>query len=165
MAVIVAAAMSATALAASSAHEPKTMVLQKADVPGGRLAKKIADKNPQVDSYSVEWRYKAGGNQLYVISVASVMSRGLASTTFRQARGLLQHGYRKINLPKYGDEQVAALAREDNAGELWVRKGGVVWALTVNTFGLESGLITKAEAIAQLKQLAPKQMKRVGRSG
>jgi hypothetical protein len=162
-AAVVVATMATTALAASSAKDPKTMVLQKSDFPAGvRLGQKGADKSPQISSYYVTYRYKAGSNQFELISTASVMSRRIATSAFREARSLLQHGYQKISLPKYGDEQVAGLAREDNAGELWVRKGGVVWALTVNTADLASGLITKAESIAQLRQYAPKQMKRVG---
>ena len=163
VAALLAATMTTTALAASTAKDPKTLVLQKSDFPAGaRLGQKGADKSPQVSSYYVTYRYKAGSNQFELISTASVMSRGVAIRAFREARSLLQHGYQKISLPKYGDEQVAGLAREDNAGELWVRKGGVVWALTVNTADLASGLITKAESIALLKRFGPKQMKRVG---
>lgn len=160
----IAAALATTPLAASTAKDPKTMVLQKADLPAGASlkGKPIRDKNAQVNAYSVEWRYKAGAKQFHLISVASVMTRGVAVAAFREARSLFQFGYRKISLPKYGDEQVAALAREDNAGELWVRKRGVVWSISVNTADLKSGFITKAESIAHLKQLAPKQMKRVG---
>jgi hypothetical protein len=163
VALVLAAAMTTTALAASTAKDPKTMVLQKADLPAGaRLLKKIPEKDAQISAYSVEWRFKAGAKQFDLISVASVMSRGLAVAAFREARSLFQQGYRKITLPKYGDEQVAALAREDNAGELWVRKGGVVWSISVNTADLKSGSITKAQSTAYLKQFATKQMKRVG---
>lgn len=165
VAALVAAAMTATALAASTAKDPKTLVLQKSDLPAGASlkGKPIRDKNAQVHAYSVEWRYKAGAKQFHLISVASVMSRAVAVAAFRQARSLFRSGYRKISLPKYGDEQVAALAREDNAGELWVRKGGIVWSISVNTVSfVKDGVITKPESIAHLKRFAPKQMKRVG---
>ena len=99
---------------------------------------------------------------LDLTSWAIVMSPRLAAAAFRQQRTDLA-GERKIALPRYGDEQVAALAREDNEGQLWVRKGGTVWGMSVNTAGVGNwGLITKAEAVAQLKRFAPKQMKRVG---
>lgn len=157
-AVLVAAAMTTTALAASTAKDPANLVLQKSDLPAGASlkGKPIRDKSPQVNSYSVQWRYKVGAKQFHLVSVASVMSRGVAVAAFREARSLFQFGYSKISLPKYGDEQAAGLAREDNAGELWVRKGGTVWALSV------LGPITRADAIAQLKLYARKQMKRVG---
>ncbi len=163
-AAVLAVAMATTAPAGGTAKDPKILVLQRADFPAGvRLLKSYADKSSQVNGYVVQWRYKGGTKQFEAISTATVMARPLAITTFRQARGLLQQGYRKLSMPKYGDEQIAGLAREDNEGELWVRKGGVVWALSVNTAGVGSwGLITKAESIAQLKQYAPKQAKRVG---
>jgi hypothetical protein len=156
-AVLVAVAMVGTALAAGTAKDPKTLVLQKSDFPAGaRLGQKGADKNPHVSSYYVTFRYTAGSKQFELISTASVMSRGLATSAFREARSQLLQGYRKISLPKYGDEQAAGLAREDNAGELWVRKGGTMWAISV------LGPITQADAVAQLKRYAPKQMRRVG---
>lgn len=160
----VVAATTTTALAASTANDPKTLVLQKSDFPAGaRLVQKYTDKNPQVSSYMVQYRYKSGSKQFDLINTVAVMDRRLAVSAFREARGQLQQGYRKITLPKYGDEQAAALAREDNAGELWVRKGGTVWAISVNTAGVGNwGLITQAEAVAQLKQYAPKARKRAG---
>lgn len=161
VAALVAAAMTTTALAASTAKDPKTMVLQKSDFPAGAslASKPIRDKTPQVNSYSVEYRYQTGSKTFDLISIASVMNPRLAKNAFREARSLLQQGYRKISLPKYGDEQVAGLAREDNAGELWVRTGGTMWGIALNTGGV---LITKADSIAQLKRFAPKQLKRVG---
>jgi hypothetical protein len=162
---VLAAAVSTTALAASTAKDPKAMVLQKADLPSGAvLHRKIPDKSPQVNTYSVEWRYKAGGKRYFVVSVASVMSRKLAVASFDQVGALFRDGYRVIKLPRYGDEQVAGVAREDNAGELWVRTGAVVWSLTVNTFGLESGHLTKDASTALLMRFAQKQKLRV-RSG
>lgn len=163
-AAVLAVAMATTSLAAGTAKDPKTLILQKADFPAGaRLLKRYADKSPQVNGYVVQWRYTGGAKQFELIDTVTVMSPRVATTAFRQARGLLQQGYRKISLPRYGDEQIAGLAREDNEGELWVRKGGVVWALSVNTASVGNwGLITKAESIAQLKQYAPKQAKRVG---
>jgi hypothetical protein len=161
---VLAVAIVTTPVGAGTAKNPKALVLQKADFPAGaRLLKKYSDKSPQVDGYVVQWRYKGGAKQFELIDTVTVMSPRVATTAFRQARGLLQQGYRKISLPRYGDEQIAGLAREDNEGELWVRKGGVVWALSVNTAGVGNwGLITRAESIAQLKQYAPKQAKRVG---
>lgn len=159
VAALLAAAMTTTALAASTAKDPKDLVLQKSDFLPARASlwrKPIRDKNPQVSTYAVYYRYKTGSKTFELISTASVMNPNVATSAFREARSQLLQGYRKISLPKYGDEQAAGLAREDNAGELWVRKGGTMWAISV------LGPITEADAVAQLKRFGPKQMKRVG---
>ncbi len=159
------AASTTTALAggSASAQDPRALVLQKSDLPAGaRQRMKQADKNAQYTSYFVSYRFRGASQLLDLMSSAIVMSPRLATSVFRQQRADLAGG-RKVALPRYGDEQIAVLAREDNEGELWVRTGGTVWGMSVNTAGAGNwGLITKAESIAQLKRYAPKQMKRVG---
>jgi hypothetical protein len=158
-AAIIAATMTTTALAASDAKNRKAMVLQKSDLPAGaRLVDKFGE-DPR-DVYQVIWQYTSGGKQFALDSGAAILSPRLTTTLFREWRrssGLQR--YSKITLPKYGDEQVAVFARENNEAELFVRKGRVLWILAVSRTG---AALTKAEAIAQLKLYAPKQMKRVG---
>ena len=163
LALLVAAALATGATAARSATDPKTLVLQKSDFPAGaRQTMKQVDRSAQQWSYFVTYRVKGGSQMLDVMSWAIVMSPRLATVAFRQQRADLA-GERKVSLPRYGDEQVAVLAREDNEGQLWVRKGGTVWGMSVNTAGVGNwGLITKAESVAQLKRYALKQMKRAG---
>ena len=157
----IAAGLASVALAAGAA-DPRTLVLQKADFPAGaRQTMKQADKDPQQSSYFVSYRFK-GTKMLDLTSWAIVMSPRLATAAFRQQRADLV-GERKVALPRYGDEQIAVLAREDNEGQLWVLDGATVWGMSVNTAGVGNwGLITKAEAVVQLKRYASKQMKRVG---
>jgi hypothetical protein len=162
VAVVLAATMTATALARGTASDPKALVLQRADVPtGARQVLKYADRNAQSRSYFVTYRVKGRSQMLDVTSWAIVAPRQVASTMFHQQVADLA-GEQKIALPRYGT-QVAVLAREDNEGQLWVLRGGTVWGITVNTAGVGNwGLITKAESVAQLKRYAAKQMKRVG---
>lgn len=159
VAALVAAALTTTALAASTAKDPKTMVLQKSDFLPARASlwrEPETDKNPQVSTYAVYYRYKTGSKTFDLISTASVMNPRLAKSAWREVRTLVQ-GDRKLSLPKYGGtEQVAGLAREDNAGQLWVLKGGTIWSISV------LGPITTADAVAQLQRFGPLQQKRVG---
>ncbi len=163
LALLVASVLAAGATAAGSATDPKTLVLQKSDLsPGARQTMRQVDRSAQQSSYFVTYRVRGSSQMLDVMSWAIVMSPRLATVAFRQQRADLA-GERKVSVPRYGDEQVAVLAREDNEGQLWVRKGGTVWGMSVNTAGVGNwGLITKAESVAQLKRYAPKQMKRVG---
>jgi hypothetical protein len=148
--------------AATTATDPRTLVLQKSDFPGSaRQTMKQADKSAQQSSYLVTYRFKGSTQMLDVMSWAIVMSPRFAAAAFRQQRADLA-GERKVALPRYGDEQIAVLAREDNEGQLWVRDGATVWGMSVNTAGVGNwGLITKSEAVAQLKRYAVKQMRRV----
>jgi hypothetical protein len=162
----IAALVASTALAGSIAADPRALVLQKSDLPpGARLTMKQADKNARLSSYLLSYRFRGRSQMLDLRSWAIVTSPQLAGVLFRQQRADLA-GERRVALPPYGDEQIAVLAREDNEGQLWVRKGGTFWGLSVNTAGVGNwGLITRAESVAQLKRYAPKQMKRVGRGG
>ena len=153
------------ALAASAAKDPKTLVLQKQDFPANAKQRRgLREKNAQVSSYFAEYRYKSGAKVYDVLSWAHVMSPAVAAPTFRELRNELKGGT-EVKLPNCcgSKDQFAALARGDNEGELLVRKGGVIWGLSVNTAPVGNwGLITKPEATALLKRFGPKQMKRVG---
>jgi hypothetical protein len=164
LAAFLAAVMTTTALARGTANDPRALVLQKSDFPtGARLTRKQADNNAQWRAYFVTHRFRGGSQMLDLRSWAIVTSPRVARTVFRGQRADLA-GNPRIVLPRYGDEQIAVVAREDNEGQLWVRKGGAVWGMSVNTAGVGNwGLITKAEAVAQLRRYAPKQMTRVGR--
>jgi hypothetical protein len=162
-AVFVAAVMATTALAASTLKDPKTRVLQKSDFPAGaRLIKKYTAgaSSSGGASYVATYKYKSGAKTRQLSSSAIVLkSRGAAVAGFRYFKSDTIKTATKLTLPKYGDEQFATFLGLDG-GELFVRKNTVVWSLKIE-YDIDLGL-RKAEALAELKRYAPKQMKRVG---
>jgi hypothetical protein len=162
-AALVAVALSATALAGAAAKDPKTMVLQKADFPAGagaRLTAKHGASSAAGSGYYVTYRYKTGSKPRELSSFVTVTkSRSLAVAVFRESKNDTISTSSRIVLPKYGDEQLATFLGLDG-GQLIVRKGNTVWLLKAE-YLLDPGL-TKAEAIAELKRYAPKQMRHVG---
>jgi hypothetical protein len=160
-AALAAAAVCTTALAGAAAKDPKTMVLQKSDLPAGaRLTAKHGDSSAGVSVYYVTYRYKTGSKARELSSFVTVTkSRSLAVAVFRESKNDTISTSSRIVLPKYGDEQLATFLGLDGA-QLIVRKGNTVWLLKAE-YLLDSGL-TKAEATAELKRYAPKQMRHVG---
>jgi hypothetical protein len=162
-ATLVAAALTTTALAASTARNPKTMVLQKADFPAGaRLIKKYTQGASSSGGavYYATYQYKSGAKTRQLSSSALVLKSGsLATTAFKYYKSDIIKAATKLTLPKYGDEQFATFLGLDG-GELVVRKNTVVWSLKIE-YDIDIGL-TKPQAIAELKRYAPKAMKRVG---
>ena len=102
--------------------------------------------------------------------------------TYRGAVGQISgfKGEQSLALPSFGDEQTADWAdykNSDGAGAglaaLVVRKGRIIWVLTVENCGVLSSYscafsaaipprITKALAVSELKKYAQKQKTRVG---
>jgi hypothetical protein len=160
-AALVAAALSTTALAGAVANDAKKLVLQQKDFPAGaKLTVKHGQSTAAVSGYYVTYRYKTGSKPRELSSFVSVFkSRSMAVAGYRELKSNASTAASKIVLPKYGDEQVATFQGLDG-GELIVRKGNTFWLLKAE-YLLEPGL-TKAEAIAELKRYAPKQMRRVG---
>ena len=71
---------------------------------------------------------------------------------------------RKLNLPAYGDEQIAKVASHPATGMgvmVFVRKGNVVWQLRVATIPLQFKA-TEAQMVSVLQTYAAKQKDRVG---
>lgn len=158
VAALVAATTATTALAASTAKDPKTLVLQKSDLPAGaRVTARYTDAMGHVVTY----RYKTGSKQAELSSFVAVLpSRKLAVAAFREFRTDVLDIERKLDLPKYGDEQVAGYLPITD-GQLVVRKGNTVWALLLGAV-VGTPELTIAEAIAEFKRYGPKAMKRVG---
>jgi hypothetical protein len=169
--IIAATAALVAALASAAAFggllkDPKSMVLQKSDLPAG--AARVQGGNAKACTRTecfVVWRYGAGAKRYELNSVAAVLGKGLAKQFYAEmtgdARGEPKFGA-KYPLPKLGDKQFAFFAREDNEGNVIVLKGGTVWSLSVNTGRGNIRLITKAQAAAEIKRFAPKQARRVG---
>lgn len=162
VAALVAAALTTTALAAGTAKNPKTMVLQKSDLPAGaRVINKYTEGGASGAGagYYITYRYKSGSKTRELASYAFVFKNAsLARALYRELKTDVPN-QTKLVLPKYGDEQLAGYRGFDGGG-LIVRKNTVVWSLTIG-YDVDIGL-TKAEALAELKRYAPKQMKRVG---
>lgn len=162
VAVAVATVVATTALGAASAKDARQMVLQKSDFPPGARA---SAKGGDAMGYSVTWNYRTGTKPNQISSSAGVLpNRTTARAGFREFTSDLGPLARRIQLPKYGDEQVATFHVLDGS-QLIVRKNTVVWALILQTFLTRGGVtheLTKAEAIAEYKRLAPKMQSRVG---
>jgi len=162
VAVALAATMTATALAAGTLKNPKTMVLQPSDFLPAKarvLSKYTSGASSQGGAgYTVTYRYTSGSATREVQSSVVVMkSRSLAGEAYRFFKGEVNKAASKLTLPKYGDEQFATYFFGE--GELHVVRNTVLWVLTVR---YDSDSLTKAQAIAELKRFGSKAMKRVG---
>jgi hypothetical protein len=164
-AAVVAAAVTTSALATGALKDPKTLVLQKSDLPAGARVLRRSGPTPFASGtgYGVTYRYRTASGSNELTSVASVMkNRSLAVKGFRE----LKSDYTKdveFRLPKYGDEQHASFLL--GTAQLIVRTDTVVWTLILmrtGSTGSNPNELTKAEAVAELKKYGAKQMRRVG---
>lgn len=169
--------LAAGAFAAAGAKSPKLLVLQKADVPSGAtrqpLGAVVAGATAKV--FTVTFNFRNGAREEEVTNlVASASSAANAETEYRLHVGG-ETGFKGdtvLRLPAYGDEQYADFNPARARGELIVRKGNVVWTLTVENcstlspYGCVGGTtppkMTKAQALSELKRYAPKEKARVG---
>ena len=158
VAACIVAAITTTALAASIAKAPKTMVLQKSDFPAG--ARRTANYG-EATGHLVTYRYKTGSKENELSSYVILLpSRKLADLAFKEARTDVTKWIWKVSLPKYGDEQFASFHPLED-GQLIVRKGNTVWGLML--LGVVGDrTLTKADATAEFKRYGPKAMKRAG---
>jgi hypothetical protein len=170
-AMLVAAATATTGLAADTSQQPKTLVLQKTDfAPGVRVVQTLPSGSV---AHSVTYRYRLPTGPIDLTSsVALLTSPGQAHAMFKKLRhdweGLLDRitkgsGYNpRVNLPRYGDEQMATYHGADG-GKLLVRSGPVVWFLLLQDLSSEPGTrtLTKTEAAAELGKYGLKQKRRV----
>lgn len=150
---------------ASAAQEAKQLVLQKSDFPKSAAARvTIQGRTPGGGGFAT-FAYQTGSapNELSV-SVAVVPTRAMAVALFNEFKSDVPAIVRRIQLPKYGDEQFAYF-HVAQGSSLVVRKNAVVWAFELQTFLTRGGKtheLTMAEAIAEYKRYAPKQKRRVG---
>lgn len=158
-----------TAIGASVAKDPLTLVLQRADMPA-----KTTYTNGRLPT--VEKAMAAGGISAHVAFHHSTIQRrrltpdqvsgvvmvmngvGDARRVYRLTKAdLASKPGQIVRLPAYGDEQVAWWTASVSKAELLVRKGSVVWQLEVNP-----EQIAKSQTLAQLQVYAAKQQRRVG---
>ena len=161
-AVLVATVVATGALAAATAKDARQLVLRKSDFPAGARASATGG---DATGYSVTWNYRTGAKPNEISSGAgSFKSSGIAKAAFREVTSDLGPLAKRIQLPKYGDEQLATF-HVVGGSQLIVRKGAVLWVLELQTLLTRGGVsheLTKAEAIAEYKRLAPKVQRRVG---
>jgi hypothetical protein len=150
-----------SAAPAAPANPAKTLALQKADFPRGTVARNpSATVSAAGSGYGVTYRYRTAGkpNELSV-SVAVFKSRAVAAQLFRESKAELGSATPRLQLPRYGDEQVAGF-HVLGGSQLIVRTGSVVWVLELQTI-VGSRELTKAEALAEYRRYAPKQKRRI----
>ena len=159
----------ATALAASAATDPLSLVLQRSDMPA--KAQYVSGRLPTVEkamaaggiTASVAYHHsniKRSSTKTDMVSgmVVALASTGDARKTYRLfEEDLAPKPSNIVRLPVYGDDQVAWWTPSVSKAELLVRKGSMVWQLEVNP-----ELLTKSQTLAQLRVYAVKQKRRVG---
>lgn len=163
-AILVGALASAGSIA-SAAREAKQLVLQKSDFPKAAAVRvTLQGRTPGGGGFATfEYLTGSAPNELSV-SVAVVLSRAIAVAFFNDLKSDRPALVRRIQLPKYGDEQLAYFGVAGGSS-LIVRKNAVVWAFELQTFLTRGGKtheLTMAEAIAEYRRYAPKQQRRVG---
>jgi hypothetical protein len=174
------------ALAMTAAKDPKTLALRKSDFPPGAVQFPVPDstvKGPLTSFYSVTFNFRTLSREEEVtgyVGVSSSSGETAAQYRIHVAVNSGLEGTTVLKLPRYGDEQYAAFIQGPKTGgysrargELVVRKGKVVWDLTVEScgpfapYGCTAGRtppnLTRAQAIAELKKYAAKQKARVGK--
>ena len=159
------AGLSTVAPAALAAlKDPTKLVLRKTDFPAGA---RLTGKSGPVGSaagrgYSVTFTYRTGATPNELSSSVSVFAaRSTAVAMFHEAKAEIGTVPARLQLPKFGDEQIATFHVLDGA-RLMVRKGSIVWVLEWQTV-IGTREMTRAEAIAEMKRYGAKQMRRVGR--
>jgi hypothetical protein len=186
LAVLAAAAVSTGALAATTAKDPTTLILRKADFPASAnydsndnddrgLDNALDARGLDVEAASyLGITYSRAKGALHasgaVWTPSSVAEAKKVFAIVKKARGTFfrQIGTMKQTVvvrPSYGNQQ---FARYDPAGsegiasvELLVRRNSVVWLLNVS-IERRPNIPKKAEVLAQVRKYATKQKRRVG---
>ena len=157
--------------AASAAKDPLALVLQRADFPrattwtSGRLPAgfgRPAGVQGEAAFYSAELVVSAAKSEMIGGLVAVFGSQADARKFYRIARETerRERGGRPVRLPSYGDEHGALLNPDPIGASIIVRKGPIVWQLSVGAAGVL--VMTRAQVLAELKRYALKQKRRVG---
>lgn len=160
-----ATAFAATALAAPTLKDPMRLILTRADVPG---AKQTIQQAP-IQTGSARGKF-AGysylftrgqqqglqvGGAVYAVENAAQARRVFAS--LRRQPGGTSPG-RRVQLPRYGDQQIAWYKPSASYAKVLVRKNTVVWQVEI----IGTGSFAPVDELAELKKYAVKQKRRVG---
>jgi hypothetical protein len=165
VAAVTVAAIAGTALAASAVKDPMRLILTRADVAG---AKQTVQQAP-IDTGGVRGKFAgysyyfmrgqleglqvAGG--VYAVESAAQAQKVFASLQ-RQPGGTSPGT--KVQLPRYGDQQIAWHKASASYAKALVRKNTVVWQVEI----VGTGSFAPVDELAELKKYALKQQRRVG---
>jgi hypothetical protein len=168
LAFVLAAAVTGGALAASN---PATMVLRKSDFPASaqytwgnvpaNVIQGLKGLGITASGAYVAATIPVSSSKSEVVSgsVFKIASPGQARKAYAAFKSDFGKGS-KLQLPPFGDEQVAIYKPGSSIGEMLVRRNSVVWELSIEGGGLL--VIPKAKLIAELKKYGAKQKARVG---
>jgi hypothetical protein len=169
------ATLCGSALAASAAQSPLTLVLGKSEFPAGARyhsglmpgsfsqglrALGVSAQGAYVSVQIATGTAKYRGVDSFVVTTGSA---GQARTAFKAFKQELAIGDTSpLRLPSYGDEQLALLQapKLGLGASLLVRKNRVVWQLELGGGGLQ--VMSRATLLAELQKYARKQKTRVG---
>jgi len=184
VAVVMLAGGAASAAAATSPKDPQTLALRAADFPTGVKVSRISDvAGPGGKVYGASFNFQVRDREeeitdevWFVPRNAKSPTPGLAAgpqATYGSEVGQISgfRGEKTLALPRYGDEQTANWADYRNAdgaerarAALVVRRGNVIWTLTVEScgdlapfacfFGPTPPKVTQTYAVAELKRYA-----------
>ena len=157
-----------SALAASAASDPLSLVLQRSDLPA--KAKYASGRLPTVEKAlaaagitgAVAFHHSTlplSSTRYETVSgvVIVLKSAGDARRVYRLTKAdLAPKPGSVVRLAAYGDEQVATWTQSVSKAEILVRKGSVVWQLEVDPEG------TKSQVLGKLETYAVKQKRRIG---
>jgi hypothetical protein len=165
---LLAALVTAAAVSAAVAINPKEAVLQSSDFPAGshRLSFRGAKGTIKIPKtihgqvFSVAYRFKNGTRtEVVANAVGTVSSSSDAHAVFVKLKKNLAT-FKPVHLPSYGNEQAAAgiFIKYGTVVVLLVRKGSALWEVAVSDI---PGL-SKSKAIAETRKYAGKEKARVG---
>jgi hypothetical protein len=175
-ATLVALAGAATAAAAT---DPKSLALRRSDFPA--KARRTFEQSRGINlpggfhapAYAMTYRIARGDKRedvhLIVIATGSVgRARAMYAAAVRDAKEFVdsvQHS--NPRLPSYGDAQYVAVigdpGAEETGGQMWVRKGSIVWGLDIKTDPLAKDFgFSEAQTLTELRTYARKEKARAG---
>jgi hypothetical protein len=180
VAIVAALAVTASAATAVAATDPKSLALRTSDLPANarRTFEQASRSAPlpgglRGNAYAATFRIARGEKRedVHVIVIAAGSAgkaRAVYSAAIRDAKEFVdsvQHS--NPHLPSYGDAQYAAVigdpGAEETGGQMWVRKGSVVWGLDIKTDPLAKDFgFSKAQTLTELRTYARKERARAG---
>lgn len=180
VAIVAALAATVSAATAAAATDPKSLALRTSDLPANaRRTYETASPGIRLPgglhgrAYAVTYRIARGEKRedvhLIVIATGSAgRARAMYAAAVREAKEFVdsvQHS--NPRLPSYGDAQYVAIigdtGAEETGGQMWVRKGSIVWGLDIKTDPLAKDFgFSKAQTLTELRTYARKEKARAG---
>jgi hypothetical protein len=168
--IVLVAAVAASFVYTAAATNPKSLVLQRSDVPAG--AKRVsygsttgAIKLPRSvhgRAAYVGWRFRNGGRTETVAAAAGILrsTRDAHAVYVKAKKTITAKGraFKPLSLPRYGSEQFARGASFGpvGAGVVFVRSGARLWEVIIS--GYPS--FPRSSVVSELKKYAAKEKAR-----